>query len=220
VPADWTDVSPDNYALAIDHNRLPFGGSSDLFVQVSDNGGELVTVATAIDHFGDVTLHSTVPLSGIVLVSSDMGQLIPSSGLQYRIMPSDWELDASAGDYFAIISNQDLPFAGSSDIILWWYDAGGMMLHWTQPSIETAISPSDPTTPWQYASFCCSLPTSPTTARGITSQGRIGRWRSIHQITETPASLQPPAKVQPSPIVPIRVRFQELTLSRPVLDQI
>jgi hypothetical protein len=124
VPADWTHISPDNYALTIDHNRMPFGGSADLFVQLSDNGGELVTVATAIDHFGDVTLHSTVPLSGSALISGDIGPLIPSSGLRYPIASSEWELDAPAADYFVIISDQDLPFAGSSDIILQCYDAG------------------------------------------------------------------------------------------------
>jgi hypothetical protein len=60
-----------------------------------------------------------------VMRSGDMGPLIPSSGVRYPIAQSDWELDVDAGDYFVIISNQDLPFAGFSDIILQCYDAGG-----------------------------------------------------------------------------------------------
>lgn len=79
LTTDWV-VDGANFSLTIAASALPFGGSRDLLLQVSDASGNLVNINSAINESGDIILTSNSTFDGKLLVSGGASGEISTSG--------------------------------------------------------------------------------------------------------------------------------------------
>lgn len=79
LTTDWVFDDP-NYTLTIDASSLPFGGSQDLLLQVSDSDGNIININSAINAEGDIILTSNATFDGKLLISGGAsGEIVSSS---------------------------------------------------------------------------------------------------------------------------------------------
>jgi hypothetical protein len=94
---------------------------------------------TSIDRDGNVTIRSNSQAAVRVILL--LASYLSHSGARYYFTAGDWAADPSAGDYFTAILHTDLPFGGSTDLIIQCYTNSGALVH-----IDVAVSsPGDVT---------------------------------------------------------------------------
>lgn len=107
LTTDWV-VDGANFSLTIAASALPFGGSRDLLLQVSDASGNLVNINSAINESGDIILTSNSTFDGKLLVSGGASGEISTSGggvwtKLYTSVPT--EADAASVEFVDIFSD-------------------------------------------------------------------------------------------------------------------
>lgn len=107
LTTDWVFDDP-NYTLTIDASSLPFGGSQDLLLQVSDSTGNIVNVNSTINSDGDIILTSNATFDGKLLISGGASGEIGSSGDSvwtkiYTSVPT--ETDAASVEFVDIFND-------------------------------------------------------------------------------------------------------------------
>lgn len=107
LTTDWVFDDP-NYTLTIDASSLPFGGSQDLLLQVSDSTGNIVNINSTINSDGDVILTSNATFDGKLLISGGASGEIGSSGDSvwtklYTSVPT--ETDAASVEFVDIFND-------------------------------------------------------------------------------------------------------------------